>query len=625
MKKTIIIIVLIVLSLSACKNEVESTVTVPSEQKFQFSSPSGIYPEAFELTITAENSEKILYTLDGSNPAESQSALVYSAPIQVTDRRGQPNVVSAVDPLQIAGSNNKPNAAKYGFTSNIKAPSDDAVDKCTVIRAVMAYDDGTYSQEINGCYFIGTAQEHIEGIAECCAASGQSLAVISISMNYNDLFDSKTGIYVKGDIFNQALDAYLRENGKIQDGETARSLDANYKQRGREWERQAAITMFEFSPDGAIPVLTQNCGIRVQGNYSRSDLQKGLRLYARSEYGDNNFRYAVFGEEYWNDAGEIMDKFKTLVLRAGGNCAFTAKFNDIYWQTLCESLECETKKSRPCVVYLNGEYWGLYVLEEDYSDDYFEDLHGVNKEDVIVYKGDAEKYDIGYKLDVGDIPQGENVDFYFTDLLEFFATHENLKSQQDYDAFAKLVDPQSVMDYFAVQSWINNKWDWPGKNWSMWKTINTDPDNSYADGRWRFIFYDMEFGGVSGKSDAKTNTIREDNYKPLGLLDTDTGNPAVLCFAYLMTNDSFRQQFCEKLLGLSNGIFEKELALSKLQEFEDIYSPLYDQFFDRYPGTGSSDNAVNGGYASIRCIRDFLNNREKYIQKMVDYCNSVLS
>ena len=46
----------------------------------------------------------------------------------------------------------------------------------------------------------------------------------------------------------------------------------------------------------------------------------------------------------------------------------------------------------------------------------------------------------------------------------------------------KLVDPQSVLEYFAVETWIDNKWDWPGKNWSMWKTAEVDEANPYADG-----------------------------------------------------------------------------------------------------------------------------------------------
>ena len=36
--------------------------------------------------------------------------------------------------------------------------------------------------------------------------------------------------------------------------------------------------------------------------------------------------------------------------------------------------------------------------------------------------------------------------------------------------------------------------------------------------------------------------MKEDNYKPKGLLDTDTKNPAVLSFAYLMSNEDFRNE-----------------------------------------------------------------------------------
>ena len=624
MKRTIWLAALLALVflLGGCGEAQPQPTGVETSGEITLSHASGIYPESFALTMAADG--EIFYTTDGSDPTTSKTAILYAGPVEITDRKGDANVVSAVEPLVIAGSNNKPNKGRDGFQCGLPTPDDSDVDKCTVIRASVKLADGTFSQEAAAAYFIGTAEEHIQGLAQSCEAAGTSLAVISISMNYEDLFDSAKGIYVKGDLFEKALAEYLAQGNKVKDGETARSLDANYKGRGRQWERDATITLFEFSPEGVQAVLTQQCGIRVQGNYSRSDLQKGLRLIARTEYGDNNFRYPVFGEDYRNDSGEVMDKFKSLVLRAGGNCAFTAKFNDTYWQSLCGRTAVETKQSRPCVVYLNGEYWGLYVLEEDYNGDFLEDLHGVVKEDVVIYKGDAETYAIGYKLDEGELPEGESEDYYFRELLNFFDTHKDLKSQEDYEAFTALVDPDSVKDYFAVQSFINNKWDWPGKNWSMWRTTTVDESNPYGDGRWRFMFYDMEFGGVSGAGDAKTNTIKEDNYKPNGLLDMDTGNPAVLCFAYLMTNEGFRESFYERLSGLPQGIFYKDAALAKLSWFEDVYGPLYDQFFRRYPGTGSTDGALNGGYASSQCIRDFLERRENHIQKMIDYCEKIL-
>lgn len=596
------------------------------EGEVSFHAASGVYAEAFDLQLSTKiKNAEIYYTLDGSDPAISDTAILYTEVIPITDRSADANIVSAVEPVLIAGSFNQVNKAGTGFESTVSAPQAESVDKCTVVRAVAKGRDGSCSAETSATYFIGTMEEHIQGIAESCEAAGTSLAVVSITMDYDDLFDEKKGIYVKGDTFRVAYNIH-KAKGEYTDGETARSLDANYKQKGRDWEREARVSFYECTADGMEQVLVQDCGIRIQGNYSRSDWQKGLRLYARSDYGDNNFNYAFFGEEHKNDMGETMDKYKTLNLRAGGNCAFTSKYNDTFWQSLVEEMDCDTQKSRPCVVYLNGEYWGLYILQEDYTDDYMEDMHGVAKEDVVIYKGDAEALELGYKLDEGDLPQGvTDESYYFHEVLEFFANHEDLKNSADYEAFCKLVDPQSVMDYFAVQCWINNKWDWPGKNWSMWKTITSDgQSDSYGDGRWRFMFYDVEFGGVSGKSDCKTNTIKEDNYKPNGLLDMDTDNPAVLCFAYLMTNEDFRGAFCEKLTGLSQGYLEKEKALKQLDSFEAIYGPLFEQFFERYPGSGSKENALEGGYASSKCIRDFLNGRAEHIGKQVDFIEQVL-
>ncbi len=590
--------------------------------KVGYSHESGVYTEQFKLTLASDEGE-IYYTTDGSDPSTSPTAILYTEPVSVTDRKGDKNVVSAVDPVLFAGSFNHPNKERTDFECEIAPPSDDAVDKCTVIRAAARKADGVFTGETYLTYFIGTAEEHINGLKESCEAAGSSLAVMSISVNYDDFFDNEKGIYVKGKVFEDALADFLEEEKKLRDPETARKLDANYKQKGREWEREASVTLFEFSPEGAEEVLTQSCGIRIQGNYSRSDVQKGLRLYARKDYGENNFKYAVFGNDYVNVKGETMDKFDRLVLRNGGNCAFTSKFNDTYWQSLIEDLNCATQKSRPCVVYLNGEYWGLYILQEDYTDDYMEDYYGVNKDDVIIYKGDAESLELGYKLDEGELPSGvDDETYYFHELYEFFDTHDNLSSEDDYNEFIKLVDPDSVLDYFAVQSWIDNKWDWPGKNWSMWKT--TSRNDGYGDGRWRFMFYDIEFGGVCGEGDARNNTIKNANYKPNGLLDMDTDNPAVLCFAYLMTNDGFYNRFCEKLSGLSKTNFEKTSALERLDEFTDIYSPLFPQFFERYEGTGDADEAVNGGYATPKCIRDFLNQRENNIERMIKYCDKTL-
>ncbi len=600
-------------------SEYFATTDATSSETVEFSTLSGVYGEEFELTLESGEGAVIFYTTDGSDPTESETRMIYKAPIAIKNRSNDPNVISAIDPNLYDSANCSLDFDTDKFVSKLTTPTDAEVDKCTVIKAAALDANGAYTLVSTHTYFIGSMEEHVQGIAESCEAAGTTLAVISISMDSDDLFDYETGIYVKGAIFDNHLTTLIQA-GNYKEYKDARNIDANYKQRGREWEREAHIDFFESDGTTTELVLSQDCGIRVQGNYSRSDYQKGFRLYARKDYGDNNFSYAVFGDELTNDEGEVMDKFKTLILRNGGNCAFTTKYSDTYWASLVGEMAVDTLTSRPAVVYINGEYWGLYVLQEDFSDDYFEDTHGVNKDDVVLYKGDAETYEIGYKLDLGDLPEGvDDVSYYFGDLLHFFDTHENLESEEDYAEFEKLVDVQSAMDYYAIQLWINNKWDWPGKNWSMWKTTSVDESNPYADGRWRYCIYDVEFGGVSGRGDAYTNTIKEDNYKEYGMLDMSTSNPSVLVFTYLMTNEGWRNDFKERILSLGETYFEYDTAMERLNEFKDIYTPLYDQFFARHNYIGSADNSNYGGYASYKCIADFLEKRAENIQPMLDY------
>ena len=221
-----------------------------------FSKTSGVYGEAFDLQLDGVTEGTVYYTLDGSDPRTSDSRIKYEGKISITDRKGDPNVVSAVDPGLYDTAYAAINPEKDGFMSRVQAPSDEEVDKCTVVKAAVVGKDGSASEVTTHTYFVGSMADHIQGLEESCAAAGMDLAVISISMEYDDLFDSTTGIYVKGDIYDQAIAAHLAEGGRLRSSE-ARDYDANYKQRGREWERTAHIDFFECNTDDSTCVLTR--------------------------------------------------------------------------------------------------------------------------------------------------------------------------------------------------------------------------------------------------------------------------------------------------------------------------------------------------------------------------------
>ncbi len=595
-----------------------------------FSKESGMYADAFQLDLSfADQAAEIYYTTDGSDPSdpENENRIAYGeGGIQITDRKSDENVLSAIDPILFDAVNVKVNSDRTDFVSTVNKPSKEAVDKCTVVKAAAQYADGTCSGVTTNTYFVGDMESHIQGIQGSCKAAGKDLAVMSISMDADDLFDSTKGIYVKGDVFQKALESYLAKNKKISRNDAvniSRKMDANYKQKGKDWERSTHIDYFESDGTDTKCQLQQDCGIRIQGNYSRSDYQKSFRLYAREDYGSKNFKYG-FWDNATDDEGNVIKKYKKIVLRNGGNCAFTTKFSDSYWQSLLENLDCDNQSSRPCVVYLNGEYWGVYILQDDFNGAYMENKHGVNKDNVVIYKGDAEAIKpLGYKLDEGELPEGETQEnYYLQDLENFMRTHSSVSTQEDYDQLAAMVDEDSIIDYFATEVWINNKWDWPGKNWSIWKSTQTDDQNTYADGKWRFLIYDVEFGGVSGSSDVWGNALENSNLLETGTDDEGSINsdkPHVRCFALMMTNKAFRDKFVAKLESFSSGMFEYDRLMNRADLYKSVYQPILPQFFDRFPTGATVEDAIYGNYASWKTIVDFAEKRAEKIPDIVQY------
>lgn len=609
---------------AAEQTEEQAALEVVMSQK------SGVYAEEFLLSLDSPGSAAVYYTLDGSSPVSSETRKKYEEPISVRDRSGSANYLSAVDPVKFDTAYAQWDSASKTFGDSASVPKADEVDKGTVVKAVAQDASGNYGTVCTNTYFVGTVAEHIKGAKESAQAAGIPLSVMSISVDYDDLFDYEKGIYVRGKCFDEALKAYIEDKGTSGIRDKARNLPANYSQRGRDWERNAHIDYFETDGTGLDCKLQQDCGIRIQGNYSRSDLMKGFRLYARDDYGKKNFKYPFF-ENAKDDKGEVIEKYKKIVLRNGGNYAFYGtKYNDAYWQSMLQGLDCETQSSRVCVVYLDGEYWGLYILQQDYDDNYFEITHGVDKDSVVVYKAsDAEEdAEYGYKIDEGNLPEGvTDVNYFYSDLLKFFETHDSLEKDEDYQEFVKLVDPQSVMDYFAVNVWVNNKWDWPDKNWSMWKSTVTDTANEYGDGRWRFCIYDLDFGGCGGYIDATTNTIKEGNYETdgkglLGQNKTRPLNPALQCFILLMSNKSFREEFKAELEDFGKTILEWDNAVDMLDKFKSVYEPLFLQFYTRYFGAEDAPDMVvmtEYGYAGYDNLKMFVMNRSDTIPFINNY------
>ncbi len=547
---------------------------------------SGTYDAAFTLTLTSKPGAEIYYTTDGSNPVTSETRQVYSNGIAITDRKNDRNVLAAVPQDKIQTMNKE---------WDLIVPSDSAVDKCTVLRAVAINADGEQSDIVTNTYFVGNMSQHISGIQDSVQAAGQDLAVISITMDQEDLFDETRGIYAIGSDRNHP----------------------NFKEKGKDWERNCHIDYFESNGTETSLELAQDCGIRIQGNYSRENIQKSFRLFAREDYGTKNFKYPFF-PDLTNAEGETMKKFKTLVLRNGGNDSFNYKYKDNFIQSFLHEQGCETLHGRPCVVYLDGEYWGHYVLQDDVSDNFLQEKRGVVKENVVVYKGsdDPEYAKYKFKLDEGELPEGvTDEDYYLQETFQFLNSHD-LSNDADYSEFmSKYMAEDSAVGYFASMLYLNNRYDWPEKNWSIWRTTDDTRETcDYEDGRWRFSIYDLDLTtNTTWLTGGNLEGVKEDQVAALN----KPGSDLVIqnLFGNMMKNESFRAKVAEKVKELATTVLTEQKVDANGKKYYGSYRPLHDQFRKRFLSASDDWFAQSNYNDNI----DWLKERVSYVDTLMDH------
>ena len=201
------------------------------------------------------------------------------------------------------------------------------------------------------------------------------------------------------------------------------------------------------------------CGIDMHGETSLAMPKKNMGIHFRGQYGESELDYDLF-------SGGVTS-FKALVLRAGQDQNASIIRNELL-ENLCleYSDSVPTQRSRYCVLYVNGEYKGIYALMEKVNEQHYARLMGVSPESVTVMKAWAN-------------PASE----YYESVIRF-AQENDLTTGENYARFCDMVDIDSLIDWMIIEGY----------------SANTDLSTSnlrYArstegDGKWRFMLYDMD-------------------------------------------------------------------------------------------------------------------------------------
>lgn len=528
------------------------------------SADSGMYEDAFRLQMGSQAGTQIYYTTDGSEPT-SESTL-YTGGIDVVNRSGMPNVLSAAENIKkmyISGSG-------YDYV-----PKADEVAKCTVIRAVAVSGTGEKSEVVTRSYFVGNDVK----------TRYAGATVMSLVIEPDSLLNEESGIHVLGNKYKEWL---ATDEGK-EISQTNRYYDfvGNYTQKGRDWERTAQMDY--FSADDEKLEFSAPVGIRGHGGASRMYGQKSFNFYMREEYGQKNLKYALIPGDL-DAEGKQIEKYKSFMLRNGGNDTEYSKIRDVFNQDRLSDRAFAVQAATPCVLFLNGEYWGVYNLTEKYSDNSIETNYGVDKDNVIIFKE-------------GELDEGQDGDEAFYEELWSFA-EKDFTDNSVYEQFCQIMDIDSFADYYAAEIYMaNNDWK-PTKNYELWRARQVDAENPYADGKWRYLLYDTEFSmGLYGSTNAATKSFTK-------ALESDA------LFAAVIKNDTFLGKFTEALKEIGTVNFDYEACASRLSEYESVYKPLMQDFYVRFYG---EKTWLKGQFdETIKSIKTFLQSRYQNVIKEVE-------
>lgn len=503
-----------------------------------FSVPAGFYEGPFLLELSAEENE-IFFSLDGSDP--KRNGVLYTAPLSISDLSGTDNVLSGLGPISLM---------------DVYMP-EEPVDKATVIRAVARRSDGTFSEETSATYFVGP------GMSEKYLGT----PTLSVIADPEDLFSQRDGIYVNGQVWEN-----VKDKAEELDFFNSYLAPTNYNMRGEGWRRHADLML--FSPDG-VNLSNEDAKIGIRGNYTRYVNQKSFSLFPEDTT-------KIFDGMFYDS--------DSLVIRTGGpEDMFETNFRDSLNNEIARNLAVGSQRSVCCQVFLNGEFWGSYNLQDRLDPSFVASRYGVAKENVNLIKN--------FEAVSG---KKEDQEQYLE--LEAFLAEADLSSDLNYQRFCNMMDIDSLIDYYCCEIFFAND-DAYDNNVALWRSrkIGLGP---YEDGKWRFLLFDTDCSdGYRENAAANVDSFVDGQCRDINP-DTDR------FFAPLMKNAAFRERFRNRFLELLAGDFSYERIEPILNGMENTYKRPMTLSIRRFKDPNYSEEQY---LMSVQVVRDFFRERGGYI------------
>lgn len=368
------------------------------------------------------------------------------------------------------------------YTTDCTDPATSPTRRLLAAGDTVEVTDPTGALTHSADYFASLAasgKSDVSSVEKCfvlraCAVDAEENYTVTVTKNY---FIGKNN---RADLTGIPLVLLTTDAARIY-GEEGLFNHCSKEEDGR--EEQVNLTF--LSPDGSY-LFDQEAGMSIRGSSTRGSPQKNLNIIARASYdGNSRLLENLFPDiSYTKSFALRHDNMNSMLIGQG------------FLQDLVKERDIVTQDSFYVTVFIDGEYFGLYNLYERVNDDFLAAHYGVESKNTQIVKFGRES---DSNAALADYKAAMNL-----------LRTSDLTDPAKVAALEKVLDLDSLIDLWCVQVYLANGDFAMSQNISAWRVADPtveDPENPYADGRWRFVLFDLDYalcGNLVNWKDAYT-------------------------------------------------------------------------------------------------------------------------
>ncbi len=314
------------------------------------------------------------------------------------------------------------------------------------------------------------------------------------------------------------------------------------------------------------------------GQDSWANSQRSLDFISRDEMGyDHSVEEVLFNTS-------ARDNYQRVILRAAGDDNFPADYSPqnagsahvrdafIHNTAVQAGLDLDARRGSKCIVYLNGQYWGVYDLRDNPDD-----------HDNTEYYYGQDKYHLYYIETWGNTwaQYGGTAALNEWSALRTYILTHSMAVPANYQYVTDRLDVNSLVDYVAVNMFTVCS-DWLNWNTAWWRGL----DSTGTHLKWGYTLWDNDatYGHYINYTDIPDTSPVAQPCDPETLNGTSDPEDHIAILLALRQNPGFNQYYITRMLDLWNTTFSCDNLIPKLDSTVALITPEMAQHSIRWAG-----------------------------------------